>query len=217
MIKPFYQDDFVTLYNADWRKHVRGAAWLGRKYNVMITDPPYGAKRSGGVGKYGREKWDKANPKWDEATPTKRELETLLALCDDAVIFGGNYFELPPSRNFLVWDKGAGFKDRDFAECEQAWLSWDGNAKIVQRDPLAAGDYRGKFHPTAKPVALMRYCLTLRPEWLKQSDLTVFDPYAGSCATGVACKREGVKSVLFEVNGEYCERAVEALCQQTFW
>lgn len=210
MIKPFYQDDFVTLYNADWRDHVRGVMWQGQKYKALLTDPPYGANRSGGVGKYGREKWDKANPRWDDATPTRSELETLNHLCERSIIWGGNYFELPPSRNFLVWDKGAGFKGRDFAECELAWLSWDANATIYVRDPLAAGDYRGKFHPTAKPVALMRHCLGVLG--LQAGD-TVLDPYAGSCATGTACKREGIKAVLFEANVSYCERSVEALSQ----
>ena len=132
----------------------------------------------------------------------------MLESADKHIIWGGNYYGLPPSRQYLIWDKGAGFKGRDFAECEQAWCSWDGNAKVYLRDPLASGDYRDKVHPTQKPAALMKWCLGLLPE-----AKTVLDPFAGSGTTGVACKLEGRKAVLIEISEAYCESAAKRLSQ----
>src|SRR3954468_9940596 len=128
--------------------------------DAIVTDPPYGIGASGGTGKYGRLKWSGASDTgWDEAAPDDTMIGALLPAAPAHIVWGGNYFRLPPSRMYLVWDKGAGFKGRDFAECETAWCSMDGNARVLTRDPLARGDYKGKQHPTEKPVAVMLWCL----------------------------------------------------------
>jgi hypothetical protein len=128
------------------------------------------------------------------------------------VVWGGNYFDLPPSRAFLIWDKGAGFKGRDFAECEQAWCSWDGNAKVFTFDPLARGEYRDKQHPTQKPVEVMRWCLQQLPD-----AKLVLDPYMGSGTTGVACSRMGRRFIGIEIDHGYfeiaCRRIRDAYAQ----
>jgi len=127
------------------------------------------------------------------------------------VMFGGNYFSLPASRNFLVWDKGAGFKGRDFAECEMAWCSWDGNARILSHDPLARGDYRNgnKEHPTQKPVAVMEWAIRHAG-----SVTTILDPFMGSGTTGVACMNLGRKFIGIEREVKYfdiaCRRIEDA-------
>ncbi len=126
-------------------------------------------------------------------------------------MFGGNYFSLPASRNFLVWDKGAGFKGRDFAECEMAWCSWDGNARILSHDPLARGDYRNgnKEHPTQKPVAVMEWAIRHAG-----SVTTILDPFMGSGTTGVACMNLGRKFIGIEREVKYfdiaCRRIEDA-------
>ena len=127
------------------------------------------------------------------------------------IIWGGNYYQLPPSRQYLVWDKGAGFKGRDFAECEQAWCSMDGNAKLFARDPLASGDYRDKVHPTQKPIALMQWCIGIAGEVG-----SLIDPFMGSGTTLVAAKRAGVRAIGIEINRAYCESAVARLRQGVF-
>ena len=91
------------------------------KVDAVITDPPYGIGASAGTGKYGRLKVKKTGDYgWDDAIPDDALMSAVVAAGDRVVIFGGNYFPLPMSRNYLVWDKGAGFKGRDFAECEMA-------------------------------------------------------------------------------------------------
>ena len=127
------------------------------KVDAVVTDPPYGIGAHAGVGKYGRLR--NYTGDWDNAAPSMDWLPDI-----PAIIWGGNCFHLPPSRAFLVWDKGAGFKGRDFAECERAWCSFDANARVFSYDPLAKGDYRGKQHPTQKPIALMEWCLGFLPD-----------------------------------------------------
>lgn len=204
-LKPYYQDSHVTLYHGDCRQIV---PQLGR-FDLLLTDPPYGIGVSGGVGLYGRQKWASTDKKWDEAPPPRWLLEMLLESADKHIIWGGNYYSLPPSRQYLVWDKGAGFRGRNFAECEQAWCSMDGNALVFQRDPLASQDYKGKEHPTQKPLALMHWCLSLTP-----GVKTVIDPFAGSGTTGRACKDLRIQCTLIEREESYCEAVVRRMSQE---
>lgn len=204
-MKPYYEHGGITIYHGDCREITPS---LGR-FDLLLTDPPYGVGASHGTGHYGKEKWLASDLRWDDAVPDASVLETLRALAERQVIWGGNYFDLPTTRNYFVWDKGAGFKGRDFAECEMAWCSWDANARIYQRDPLASGDYKGKTHPTEKPVALMKWCLSQAG-----AVRTIIDPYAGSGTTGVAAKDCGASAVLIEREERYCEIAAKRLSQE---
>lgn len=210
-------DKIAKEEGAEWvRKEVIGdcTLYLGDCLKVMpalggfdavVTDPPYGIGADKGTGKYGKLK--AGRQRWDSAAPDVRWIEMF-----PSIVWGGNYFNLPPSRAYLVWDKGAGFKGRDFAECEMAWCSFDGNARIYHRDPLAKGDYKGKQHPTQKPVALMEWCLGFLPD-----ATTILDPFMGSGTTGVACVKMGRKFIGIELDPDYfeisCERIREAYRQ----
>jgi DNA modification methylase len=178
---------------------------------AVITDPPYGIGASGGVGKYGIMKWKATDSGWDNAPPSECLINSVLAASKKHIIWGGNYFMLPPTRCFLVWDKGAGFRNRTFAECEMAWTSFDANAKVFTRDPLAAGDYRGKEHPTQKPVALMQWCIEFA-----RAD-SILDPFMGSGSAGVACALMGKCFIGIEIEDRYfdiaCKRIRRAYSQ----
>jgi hypothetical protein len=183
------------------------------KFSLCLTDPPYGIGASTGVGKYGVRKWGgDADLGWDKETPDADLMAMVLASSDQHIIWGGNYFHLPPARCFFVWDKGAGFKGRTFAECEMAWSSLDLNARVLTRDPLAAGDYRGKEHPTQKPVAVMEWCLQA-----VSAPTSVIDPFMGVGSTGVACVSLSAKFTGIEREQKYhaaaCRRIEEAYKQ----
>lgn len=201
--KPYYQDDAVTIYNADCRQVLPFLP----KFDLLLTDPPYGI----GAGKMNLGMWRTsrmAKSNWDAEAPPAWLIDSLLYAAETHVIWGANYYQLPPSRMYLVWDKGEGFKGRDFAECETAWCSVDGNARVYKRDPLASGDYREKVHPTQKPIPLMRWCLSFAP-----NAQTILDPFMGSGTTLVAAKLEGRKAVGIEISEEYCEKAVRRMEQ----
>lgn len=167
------------------------------KSAAIISDPPYGI----GAGRMNLGKWRTSQMPvmaWDDAAP---DLAPWLGFDGPALFWGGNYFPLPPSRGFLVWNKGNGFAGRDFAECEMAWTSRDANARIFTYDPLAFGDYRQKEHPTQKPVPVMVWCinyLDLPPDSL------IIDPYCGSGTTGVAAIQLGHRFIGIEREPSYC-------------
>lgn len=177
------------------------------RVDAVVTDPPYGIGASAGVGKYGRIKVD-GDLGWDDCAP---DLTFVLALELPSIIWGGNYFVLPPSRRYLVWDKGAGFRGRDFAECEQAWCSFDGNARVLNRDPLASRDYRAKIHPTQKPVEVMRWSLSQLPPNCE----AILDPFMGSGTTGVACVLDGKAFIGIEREPKYFEAACRRMREAT--
>lgn len=177
--------------------------------DAVVTDPPYGIGADKGVGKYGVRRGFKGG--WDDKTPSLDKLPIHVP----CIIWGGNYFPLPPSRMFLIWDKGNGFKGRKFAECEMAWTNMDANARIFSYDPLAKGDYRGglKQHPTQKPLPLIEWCIQKLPETAR----TILDPFMGSGTTGVACAKLGRSFIGIEKDPEYfdiaCRRIEDAYKQ----
>jgi len=196
----------ATLYLGDCREILPTLP----KVDACVTDPPYGVGASAGTGKYGRLKIESTGDlKWDAETPGDDLLAMVVVAGARCVMFGGNYFKLPPTRNFLVWDKGNGFKGRDFAECEMAWCSWDANARVLAHDPLASRDYISKEHPTQKPVRVMQWaiqhCGPAR---------SVIDPFMGSGSTGVACHTLGIPFIGIEREPKYfdiaCRRIEDA-------
>ena len=209
--KPYYQDERCTIYNADCRKVL---PWLG-PFDLLLTDPPYGLGdkwKTGGWrdGNCGRGRlWDASVADWD-TRPAKHVIDAAIAHGRDAVVWGGNYFGLPEARCWLLWDKDA---NMDQAHAEMAWTTLDKPVRKLKLSPLGVfgnGGANGerKEHPTQKPLALMRWCLSLVPE-----AQTVLDPFMGSGTTLLACKLDGRNAVGIELNEAYCEAAAERLRQ----
>jgi len=173
------------------------------KVDAVITDPPYGIGIANNPVRQMHAKKD-----WDEATPDVALFNALRALSSVQIIWGGNYFELPPSQCFLVWDK---VQPQDFslAMCEMAWCSKKAPAKMHRQSVLS---YK-KEHPTQKPVELMRWCIEQAgaPE-------VVLDPFMGSGTTGVAAVEMGRAFIGIERDPAYfdiaCRRIEQAYKQR---
>jgi DNA modification methylase len=208
--KPYYQDDAVTLYHGDCREIV---PHLGR-FDLLLTDPPYGigenAHRIASRTKLARTT-DYGSFDWDANPPDPELIDLCITAGKNAVIWGGNYFHVPPSRGWLVWDK---LNSGNFADCELAWT----NLKISVRKfaflwngMIRAGEARGvpRVHPTQKPVELLRWCITLAGD-----AQTILDPFAGSGTTGRAAKDLGRKCVMIEREERYCEIAARRMGQE---
>jgi site-specific DNA-methyltransferase (adenine-specific) len=178
---------------------------LGR-VDAVVTDPPYGiADKWVGGSKHG---WGKSKVEsilrneWDAKPLDAAALSILLAAADQHIIWGGNYFDLPPSRCWLVWNK----PERGFtlAEAELAWTNRDSVVRVVDA-PRSEPD---RLHPTQKPVAVMAFSVA-------KTRGTVCDPFMGSGTTGVACVRQGRSFVGIELDPTYfdiaCRRIQDAV------
>jgi len=199
--RPYYQEALVTIYNADCRQVLPFLP----KFDLLLTDPPYGigADKHEGPAEHGWKQWNSSG--WDKEKPPAWLLEMIREAAKEAIVWGGNYYSLPPSMGWLVWDKGQ--RDFSLADAELAWTSRQKAVRCFDYS-RAAMMKEGRVHPTQKPSALMKWCLGLVPE-----AQTVLDPFAGSGTTGVACKLEGRKATLIEISEEYCEKAAKRLSQ----
>jgi site-specific DNA-methyltransferase (adenine-specific) len=200
--------DKITITNEDNMELM--ARYPDNYFDLAIVDPPYGIGMDGGnVGYKGKNNLKKKN--WDSETPKKAYFKELFRVSKNQIIWGGNYFELRPTRCFLVWDKGEGFYNRTYAECELAWTSFDLNTCKIKHDPLANGDYKGKIHPTQKPVKLYKWILD---KYVKQGD-KILDTHLGSGSIAIACHDYGFELTACELDAEYYEKAVQRIKNYT--
>ena len=202
----------VVIGNAElWHGDCREVLPLLPRFDAVITDPPYGISKAwkGGFGHgWGRARADAGlRNEWDAEVPSDDLLQQVLAAGDEIVIWGGNYFNLPPSRCWWVWSK----PERGFslAEAELAWTNRDNVVRVFDGPRSDVG----REHPTQKPVALMAWCLQ------KIKGRTVVDPFMGSGTTGVACAQLGKAFTGIERERKYfdiaCERISRAQAQGT--
>jgi site-specific DNA-methyltransferase (adenine-specific)/modification methylase len=126
------------------------------------------------------------------------------------VLFGGNYYTVPPTSCWLVWDKLTG--DNDFADCELAWTNLPKAVRRIQYlwngFQRARGEPRGD-HPTQKPLGVMKWCI----EQLPEPNRIILDPFCGSGTTGVAAVKLGRRFVGIEIEPRYYEIALRRIEQ----
>ena len=205
-LRPYYHAEGITIFHGDCREIV---PQLGT-FDLLLTDPPYGIKRSGQAAtncknpKHNRKLHEDLG--WDEAPPERWVIEMLRSHAHNAIIWGANYFPqcFEPRMGWLVWDKGQDFSTSD---CELAFGSYD---RALRRLVINRGDVHRDVsqHPTQKPEKLMRWCIQ------QAGDVqTVLDPYAGSGTTGRAAKDLGKRCVLIEREERFCEIAARRLSQ----
>lgn len=191
------------------------------KVDAVVTDPPYGIKEAAGKNASRSKPFGSRNARlndkviiakdygrdeWDNEPISVEMMDAVRATSRWQVIFGGNYYALPPTPCWLVWDK---LNSGDFADCELAWTNmpkairrlqyrWNG---FLRQNKEPRGD-----HPTQKPVGVMRWCIQRLPADVK----TILDPFAGSGTTGVAAVLEGKAFIGIEREKRY----FDAMCRR---
>jgi site-specific DNA-methyltransferase (adenine-specific) len=200
-----------------------------KHFDIAIIDPPYGSAVGGGpqweklrTGRFGGcfDKYHKGETvrhatgggrftkygggakHWDIA-PDENFFIELFRVSKYQIIWGGNYFPLPPSRNFIVWRKLSISESFSMAMVEQAWTNLNGNAKYFECTPQD----KERLHPTQKPVKLYawllsRYC---KPGW------KILDTHAGSCSIAIACHNAGFDLTACEIDKVYYDKAMERI------
>jgi site-specific DNA-methyltransferase (adenine-specific) len=186
----------INLYNCDNMDFMKQIP--DNYYDISIIDPPYGINRNGM--NMGNSVFNKDDKKWDNEIPSKDFFSELFRISKNQIIWGGNYFPLPQSQYFAIWDKGETMYGRDFAECEYAWVS-SGGTRIYKKSP----NQPERIHPTQKPVSLYKYLLD---KYAKQGD-KIFDSHLGSMSIAIACHDYGFELDGCELDPEYFEKGIQ--------
>ena len=196
-----YFGGLISLYNEDCLQALK--RYDDNAFDVAIVDPPYGIGISSNPFRQKHEKCD-----WDNAIPNKQYFDELMRVSKNQIIWGGNYFDLPPSQGFIIWDK---MQPQDFssAMCEMAWMSFQKPAKIFRKHVVTAEP--NKIHPTQKPVDLYKWLLI---HYTNENDL-ILDTHLGSGSIAIACWELKRKLVGFEINKGYYDNACKRLEDKT--
>lgn len=194
----------VTCYLGDCKKIIPKLKGI----DAVITDPPYGiaSKWKGGFNE--RHGWGKAKNEsitrneWDDKPLDKDMLALILSVGTQHIIWGGNYFELPPTRCWLIWNK----PERNFtlAEAEMAWTDRDNVIRVFD----CPRSESGREHPTQKPVKLMQWCVN-------KTEGLILDPFMGSGTTGVAAVNRGRPFIGVELEKKYFDIACRRISNAT--
>lgn len=187
--------------------------------DLVLTDPPYGGSvcRTGGrtsryesgerlqvsrTGGTWAEKYGKKVAEWDKA-PAQEVFDELFRVSKHQIIWGGNYFNLPPTRCFNIWRKLTISEKFTMAMCEYAWTSFNDNAKFWEYMPQDSC----RFHPTQKPVDLIMRQL----EEYAEPGMVIFDPFSGSGTIAIACHNLGLDFICVERDPDYYAASVARL------
>jgi len=178
------------------------ARYEDNHFDLAIVDPPYGIKRNSL--QMGNSVFNKDDKKWDDGVPSKQYFLELFRVSKNQIIWGGNYFELPCSQYFAIWDKGETMYGRDFAECEMAWVR-KGGTRIYKKNP----NQPDRIHPTQKPVNLYEWTLDT---YAKGGD-KILDTHLGSGSIAIACHNRKFDLTACELDKEYFDAAIKRLEQ----
>jgi site-specific DNA-methyltransferase (adenine-specific) len=188
----------VKMHNADCMDFMRELP--DKYYDLAIVDPPYGIGISSNPV---RQMHDKKQ--WDNAIPNEEYFKELFRVSKNQIVWGGNYFPLPPSQGFLIWDKKQP-QDFSLAMCEFAWSSIQSPAKMFRFSVLTERD---KIHPTQKPVKLYEWLLM---NYAKEGD-KILDTHGGSGSICIACHNLGFDLDWIELDKDYFDAATKRFKQ----
>jgi DNA modification methylase len=217
MIKYYYEDKYTKIILGDCQDYVTEI----ENSDLLLTDPPYGIGEASNSNKsrgnltiskdYGCEDWD-------DKPIAMQLMQSWIDKTKYQIIFGGNYYQLPPTKCWLIWDKVN--YGTDFADIEMAWTNLNHAARLYQFqwNGMLQGDMKHKdfrYHPTQKPTSVMKWCLGQVKDQRKLINLnSVIDPFMGAGTTLVACKQMNINCIGIERMEIYAEAAAKRLSQE---
>ena len=176
-------------------------------FDLAIVDPEYGNNKGKNAPSRIRKDMDKAN----DNPPDEKYFNELFRVSKNQIIWGGNYFKLPPSRGFIFWYKHQPVNT--YADGEFAWTSFDRNCKCFDYPFFGCHgiDKDGKIHPTQKPIVLYNWLL----EAYAEKGQRILDTHLGSASSAIAAHYFGVDFVGCEIEGDFYKAAKERFDRET--
>ena len=210
-----YPDDYINkIICGDCLEVMKGIP--DGAVDLVLTDPPYGIDIAS-VGYVGRSNSAKCREyersDWDKSPMSQEQFNEICRVGVNQIVFGGNYFNVPPSRCWLVWDKD---NTGNFADCELAWSSMNTSVRRYRYrwngmlQEKMGNKKEVRVHPTQKPLPVMQWAISQAPD---DCDI-ILDPFCGSGTTCVAAKQLGRKYIGIEINPDYCKIAEDRLRQE---
>jgi len=206
----------IEMLNCDCMEYMAGLP--DKAFELAIVDPPYGIGWAGenlamskGIRKDGTCRDDKSwrarnyeqkyeTKDWDDCAPSPEYFKELMRVSKNQIIWGGNYFDLPRTGGWIIWDKRKpeGFS---LSQGEIAWHSGSNSMRIFhwlwhgwsQEQP------EERIHPTQKPVALYKWLLS---RYAKPGD-KILDTHGGSGSICIACHDLGFDLTWMEIDADY--------------
>lgn len=183
------------------------ARYPDKYFDLAVVDPPYGlgnaVVNSGGRFK----RYHNTNGNWDISSPNEKYFIELFRVSKNQIIWGGNYFNLPTNKCFIIWDKLQP-QNISFAMAEYAWASFDSVSKIIKCRTIGQEQ---RFHPTQKPVKLY--------DWVFKNyateGQTILDTHLGSGSSRIAAYKNKLNFVGCEIDKEYFEASDKRFKQFT--
>ncbi len=230
----------ATLLHIDCHEYM--ATLPDKAFDLAIVDPPYGinapnmtmglnrnrddgwlreestatrlkkGRLNKGGGKLANRLLNQSSISWDSEAPNKEYFNELIRVSKNQIIWGGNYFDLPPSRCVVCWDKCQPWEN--FSQWEMAWTSFDKPAALFSYSNTGGSNSEQKIHPTQKPVKLYEWLLTK----YAKSGQRILDTHLGSGSSAIACNNLGFAMVGCELDEDYyraaCARVEQATKQE---
>ena len=204
-MRPYYERDGITIYHGDCREILPTL-----EADVLVTDPPYGIAHPTDYAARGRSNLAACND-YPAVYGDGEPFDPAPFLSRPAILWGANHYgsRLPDSGAWLVWDKLRP-DGLDQSRAELAWSSCHKGVRVfthLWNGMMKASERGENYHPTQKPVALMRWCLGF-------TDGDIVDPFMGAGPTLIAAKDLGRKAIGIEIEERYCEIAAKRLSQE---
>jgi len=223
----------IELLHIDCMEYM--ATLPDKAFDLAIVDPPYGLGDKLTIGGTWANKYKKGDAGWDVA-PNSDYFSELFRVSKNQIIWGANYFSLPATRCFLIWDKVA-LMDT-MADCEFAWTSFDKNAKIFRH---VRNTSETRIHICQKPVKLYKWilenyatckkCKNAGFYWTEITHPThdnsrkvdcdcggskkILDTHLGSGSSAIAAHKMGFDFVGCELDKDYYDAACKRFKEQT--
>lgn len=171
-------------------------------FDLAVVDPPYGININNNMGRRkGKKPSDYKRVTWDCQIPSNEYFEELFRVSKNQIIWGANYFNMPPTKCFIVWRKPQISENVSFSMLEYAWASFDGTSK----EWIGMSNEPDRIHPTQKPVALYQWIFK---NYAKTGD-KILDTHLGSGSSRIAAYDAGLDFVGCEIDKEYFDKQEE--------